>query len=99
MVDYLSMCLGSNIKKWSFGLSVNSIGSWEGLKRLFVCNFGMIYEQEKATYDLKQIMQKEDETLCSYIKRYHDVKANVSSMHEEIVVYIFRKGLRNQELS
>jgi hypothetical protein len=50
------MFLGSNIRKWLFGLLANSVDSWEELKRLFVNNFRMTYEHEKTQYDLKQVM-------------------------------------------
>lgn len=43
-------------------------------------------------------MQKEYESMCSYIKRWQDIKADVSSMLEEATIYVFYKGLRNREL-
>jgi hypothetical protein len=34
----------------------------------------------------------------SYIKHLRDVKADVSSMPNEMTIYVFCKGLRNREL-
>jgi hypothetical protein len=36
--------------------------------------------------------------MCSYIKCWQDIKADVSSMLEEATIYVFYKGLGNREL-
>lgn len=59
----------------------------------------MTYEYENTSYDLDQFLQKEDESLHSYIKRRHNVKADISSMQGEITIYVFHKALRDWELS
>lgn len=43
-------------------------------------------------------MQKEDESLYIYIKRWNNNKANASHIPDEMAVYVFQEGLRNKEL-
>jgi hypothetical protein len=56
-------------------------------------------DQEKTPYNLEQVLQKVDESLCSYIKRWCDVKTNIYSMPKEIAIYVFHKDLKDRELS
>lgn len=48
----------------------------------------MTYDQEKTQYDLEQALQKEDESLHNYIKRWHDV------MSKETTIFAFCKVLK-----
>jgi hypothetical protein len=66
--------------------------------RQLINNFNMTCDQEKAQYNRKQVPQKEHESLCSYIKTWHNVKANISSLLEGTSIYVFCKGLRDQGL-
>lgn len=99
MANYLLMCHGSTVKKWLFSLPTNYVDSWQDLKCRFINNFSIVCDQEKTQYDLKKITPKVDESLCSYIKRWGNVKADISSMLKETTIYVFYKGLRDQELS
>lgn len=87
MANYLPMCLGTTMRKWLFLLPANSINSQEDLNHQLVNNFSMTYDQEKTQYDLEQALQKEDESLHNYIKRWHDV------MSEETTIFVFCKVL------
>lgn len=80
-------------------LLANFIDSWDDLKRICIANFGLTCEQEKTQYDFEHITQKEDESLQSYIKRWHNIKVDVSLIHEDTIVYVFCNGFRNKELS
>lgn len=60
-----------------FGLLENSIESWNELTHKFISNFGMICVQKKTHYDLELVLQKEDESLHNYIKRWRDVKDDI----------------------
>jgi hypothetical protein len=44
MANYMSMCLGNNVKKWLFDLLANIVNSWEELKRLIINNFDLTCE-------------------------------------------------------
>jgi hypothetical protein len=63
------MCLGNLARKWLFGLLANSIDLWRELTRYFISNFSMTCNQERTQHNLKQVIQKEEDSLQSYIKR------------------------------
>jgi uncharacterized protein YktB (UPF0637 family) len=67
--------------------------------RSLLVNFSVTCDQEKTPYYLEQVLQKGDESLSSYIKRWHDVKTNIYSMPKEIAIYVFHKDLKDTELS
>jgi hypothetical protein len=99
MVNYLPICLGSNIRKWLFALLTNSIDWWEELKSIYVNNFGMTYKQMKTQYNLEQVMHKEDVAIHSYIKHWRNMKVDISSMFEDMTVDVFYEDLKDRDLS
>jgi hypothetical protein len=79
--------------------SANYIDSWEELTHQLISNFSMTCDLEKKWYDLKQVIQKDGESLHIYDKRWFDIIANISNMRNEVAIYVFHKGLKNHELS
>lgn len=78
---------------------MNITDSQEDLKHQIINKFIITCDQEKTQYDLEQVLEKEDKSLRRYIKRWHDVKVDISSMPEKKIICVFHKGLRDRELS
>lgn len=45
------------------------------------------------------MIQEEDESLHNYIKRWRDIKPDISNMCDKTTIYVFYRGLKNHELS
>lgn len=60
----------------------------------FISNFSITCDQEKTQYNLEKALQIKDETLCSHIKRFCDVKVYIFNMLDEMTIYEFSRALR-----
>lgn len=86
-------------RKWLFELPINSINPWEDLTQQFINNFGMTRVWAITQYDLEQVIKMEGQSLCNYLKRWHNVKANISNIAKKTTISILHKGLKNHNFS
>ena len=70
MVNYLPIMLTLTTMNWFTSLSLDSIGSWEMLKKVFTNNYMAMCTQPGTKHDLNRIYQKLSELLRSYIRHF-----------------------------
>jgi hypothetical protein len=69
MANYLLVMLNQSANNWLLSLRLDSIGSWEDLKRAFVANYMAMCEHPGTKYDLEMLHQTSREPLRSFISR------------------------------
>ena len=67
MANYLPVMLTSPAMSWFTRLALDSIGSWEELKKVFTDNYMATYTRPGTKHALNRIYQKSSELLHSYI--------------------------------
>ena len=70
MANYLPVMLTPTAMNKLTSLALDSIGSWEQLKKVFTDNYMATCTQPGTKYDLNRIYQKPSELLRSYIRRF-----------------------------
>ena len=67
MANYLPIKLTPTAMNWLTSLALDSIGSWEQLKKVFTDNYIATCTRPSTKHDLNRIYQKPSELLRSYI--------------------------------
>ena len=68
MANYLPIMLTPPAMNWLTSLALDSIESWEQLKKVFSDNYMAMCTQPGTKHDLNRIYQKPSGLLCSYIR-------------------------------
>jgi hypothetical protein len=76
----LQLHLTGATRSWLSMLSDDSIGSWGELEDQFTRNFRSTYKRPASIEEVKSCMQKNGETLCSYIQRWSIIKKTQQKM-------------------
>ncbi|XP_066163702.1 uncharacterized protein [Oryza sativa Japonica Group] len=76
----------------------DSIHSWEDLCQQFITNFQVTYPHPGEEADLHAVQRKDDESLCSYIQRFCQVRNTITCIPAHAVVYAFRNGVRHNRM-
>ncbi len=76
----------------------DSIHCWEDLCQQFVTNFQGTYPRPGEEADLHAVRRKDDESLCSYIQRFCQVRNTIPCIPAHAVVYAFRNGLQHNHM-
>jgi hypothetical protein len=92
-VVYFSMALEPAPLTWLESLPNDSIGSWDGLKKIFIDNFQGAISRAGTRHDLAQCKQERNELLRSYTRRFFDVRATIANISEEDIIDCFYNGL------
>jgi hypothetical protein len=67
IIQYLTICLGDNIRAWLDHQPPDTIGNWEGLRKVFIGNFQGTYAHPGKSWDFKGCKQELGESLRDYI--------------------------------
>jgi hypothetical protein len=78
--NYLPMALSGVIRSWLINLPEGSIYTWDQLCTMFIENFQGTCERPCTAETLKTIMQKHDERLQDYVKRFCNTRNAISYM-------------------
>ena len=81
-------------KIWFSRLTPNSISTFKELSAQFASYFIGGHRYKKSTAYLISIMQREDETLRSYIARFNTEAFSIDEADNKILVAAFTNGLR-----
>ena len=97
-VIYFPMALESAPLTWLESLRLDSIHSWEDLKKIFIDNFQGCIHRPATRHDLHLCKQERGEALRSYIKRFFDTRATIANITDDDVIGCFHNGLATQQL-
>ena len=79
---------------WFNRLMSNSIGTFKELSAQFASHFIRGHKYKKSIAFLMSLKQREDETLKSYIARFHKEALSINEVDDMILVAAFTNGLR-----
>jgi hypothetical protein len=71
MTAYLPIVLGQDALQWLRHLPRHCFDDWSEFSRCFTANFQSLSDKLAQPWDLKSIKRRRDETLRSYLKRFH----------------------------
>jgi len=81
---------------WLESLKLESIHSWDNLKKAFVNNFQGSLHRVAARHTLAMCKQELGETLRSYVKCFFGTRATIANVSNEDVIDYFHDGLTTQ---
>ena len=92
MTNYFHVALTGSARSWLMNLHPGSIHSWDELCRQFRANFESSYTRPSNEIDLLGIQQRPDESLCSFIQQFSQVRNNIPRISNEAIIVAFRQG-------
>jgi hypothetical protein len=97
MANYLLVMLNQSANNWLLSLRLDSIGSWEDLKRAFVANYMAVCEHPGTKYDLEMLHQTSREPLCSFIRHFSETRNFIPNISDSEAIVAFTNGLLYHE--
>jgi hypothetical protein len=94
----LQLHLTGVVRSWLNTLHNDSIRSWGELESQFVRNFRSTYKRPASLEEIKSYVQRKDETLRSYIRRWSVIKNSAEDVSDERAIDVFSAGLRRSNL-
>ena len=98
MANYLPVMLTPTAMNWLTSLALDSIGSWEQLKKVFTDNYMATSTRSGTKHDLNRIYQKPSELLRSYIRCFSEMRNSIPNITEAEVITAFVQGLHHRDL-
>ena len=98
MANYLPIMLTPPAMSWFTSLALDSIGSWEELKKVFTNNYMATCTRLGTKHALSRINQKPSELLRSYIRCFSEMRNSIPNITEAEVITAFIRGLHHREL-
>ena len=98
MVNYFPVMLTPTAMNWFTSLAPDSIRSYEELKKVFTDNYMATCTQLGTKHDLNRVNQKPSELLCSYIRRFFEMRNSIPNITEAEVITAFVRGFHNRDL-
>ena len=92
-VIHFPICMEPAPLTWLESLKPKSIDSWADLTKAFTNNFAGSMARPGNKIDLRQIKQKEGETLRDYLRRFFEKKATIVDISEADVIECFQNRL------
>jgi hypothetical protein len=92
MTAYLPIVLGQDALQWLRHLPRHCIDDWSDFSRRFTANFQSLSNKPTQPWDLKSIKRRGDETLRSYLKRFHTMRNRIPEVAEAVVIEDFYRG-------
>ena len=82
---------------WLKALPPSSYDSWEDFSRDFIKNFEPLAVRPKTFEELRSCVQKPDETLRAYIRRWTEIRNSVKTTSEDMVIDAFVQGVSRRD--
>nr|AAS07074.1 putative retrotransposon gag protein [Oryza sativa Japonica Group] len=98
MANYLPVALADSARSWLHGLPRGTIGSWAELRDHFIANFQGTFERPGTQFDLYNVVQKSEESLRDYIRRFSEQRNKISDITDDVIIAAFTKGIRHEDL-
>jgi hypothetical protein len=92
MTAYLPIVLGQDALQWLQHLPRHCIDDWSNFSRCFIANFQALPDKLAQPWDLKSIRRQNNETLRSYLKRFHIMRNHIPEVAEAVVIEDFYRG-------
>ena len=89
MANYLPIMLTPTAMNWLMSLALDSIRSWEQLKKVFTDNYMATCTQPGTKHDLNRIYQKPSVLLRSYIICFFKMRNSILNFMEAEVITTF----------
>ena len=96
-MQYIQLMLEGTARDWLKALPPSSYDSWEDFSRDFIKNFEPLAVRPKTFEELRSCMQKPDETLRAYIRRWTEIRNLVKTTSEDMVVDAFVQGVSRRD--
>ena len=90
--------MGPQALNWLEALPAGSINSWQDLCNTFVQYYQASCPGPKTRWDLANIKQQPNYSLCDYIKRYFANRNTIMEVDDRDVIHHFHEGLHSIEL-
>ena len=74
---------------------MNSIRSWDDLKKVFTDNYMAMWEQPGTKYDLEKLHQSFEESLRDFIRRFSETRNFIPNITDAEAIAAFTKGLQH----
>lgn len=94
----LPLFLADSARMWLENLPADRIDGWADLKRIFVGNFQGTYARPGNPWDLRNCLQKPDESLREYIRRFSRQCNELPNVGDAEVIGAFLSGTTCQAL-
>ena len=91
-MQYIQLMLEGTARDWLKALPPSSYDSWEEFSRDFIKNFEPLAVRPKTFEELRSCVQKPDETLRAYIRRWTEIRNSVKTTSEDMVIDAFCTG-------
>jgi hypothetical protein len=92
MTTYLPIVLGKDALLWLGHLPRHCIDDWSDFIRWFIVNFQCLSDKPGHPWDLKSIRRQNDETLCSFLKRFQTMRNRIPEVTKAAVIEDFYRG-------
>ena len=89
MANYLPIILTPTAMNWFTSLTLDSIGSWEELKKVFTDNYIATCTRPGTKHDPNRIYQKPSEILHSYMRHFYEMRNSIPNITEVEVITTF----------
>ena len=92
-MQYIRLMLEGTARDWLKALPPSTYDSGDHFRRDFVTNFEPLCERPKTFVELRACVQRSDETLRSYIRRWTEIRNSVGVVSEDMAMDAFVMGL------
>jgi phenylpropionate dioxygenase-like ring-hydroxylating dioxygenase large terminal subunit len=89
MTAYLPIVLGQDTLQCLCHLPCNCINSWADFCNKFVSNIQSLSDKPTHPWDLKSVRQKNDESLCSFLKRFQTMRNRIPNITDVAMIEEF----------
>ena len=84
-------------RDWLKALAPSSYDSWDEFNKDFIKNIEPLAVRPKTFEELRACVQKQDEPLSSYIRRWTKIRNSVRTTSEDMVIDVFIQGLTRRD--
>src|SRR5215216_5978302 len=98
-MKHLPLMLEGSARAWLTQLAPGSIFCWEELARIFIKTFEGTCKRPAGLTELQHCIQKPNETLRDYIKRWTTLHHTMENVSEHQAVCAFKEGVHYRELN
>jgi hypothetical protein len=92
MTAYLPIVLGQDTLQWLQHLPQHCINDWGDFSCQFIVKFQSLFDKPAQPWDLKSIRRQNDETLCSFLRRFQTMRNRIPEVAEAALIEDFYRG-------
>ena len=89
--------LEGTARDWLKALPPSTYDSWDHFRVDIIKNFEPLCERPKTFEELRACVQRSDETLKSYIRRWTEIRNSVGVLSEDMAIDAFIMGLARRD--